>query len=75
MYRLLAASLVVALTNMSSAAAQAQHDPPGGSGTDGRVPQASSFIRVLNALGEQGWELVTQESREVPCGHSCCWRS
>lgn len=26
------------------------------------IPQASSQIRVLNALGEQGWELVTQES-------------
>src|SRR3989442_607238 len=26
------------------------------------IPQASSQIRVLNAVGEQGWELVTQES-------------
>ena len=27
------------------------------------IPQAaSSQIRVLNALGEQGWEVVTQES-------------
>ena len=26
------------------------------------IPQASSHIRVMNALGEQGWELVTQEA-------------
>ena len=26
------------------------------------IPQASSYIRVMNALGEQGWELMTQES-------------
>src|SRR5437667_9395686 len=27
------------------------------------IPQASSHIRVMNALGEKGWERVRQESR------------
>ena len=34
-------------------------------GTDTKprtIPQASSQVRVLNALGEQGWEVVTQAS-------------
>jgi len=29
------------------------------------IPQASSFIRTLNLLGEQGWELVAAERGSV----------
>lgn len=29
------------------------------------IREASSYVRVLNALGEQGWELVVRESDRV----------
>ena len=43
----------------------AEHDVVGTDTKPRTIPQTSSWVRVLNALGEQGWELVAQESNRI----------